>query len=122
MVEPMATTEVPVFSPRERQVGGCCSTIDEPDLTAAAAAELAVVVKALADPTRLRIVDALRSSAPEALCQCDLVPLFDMSQPALAKHLKVLVGAGIIGSERRGLWVYYFVHPNSLRELHAWLS
>jgi len=80
------------------------------------------VLKALGDPTRLRIVDALRTSAPEALCQCELVPLFDMSQQALAKHLKVLVGAGVLGSERRGLWTYYFLRPGGLEALHAWLS
>ena len=53
------------------------------------------------------------ASAPEALCQCELLPLFDMSQPALAKHLKVLVGAGVIGTERRGLWAYYFLLPDA---------
>jgi cytidyltransferase-like protein len=71
---------------------------------------------------RLRIVDALRMSAPEALCQCELTPLFDMSQQALSKHLKVLIGAGVIGSERRGLWTYYFGRPDGLAALQAWLS
>jgi ArsR family transcriptional regulator len=118
----MAATELPVLSPRERQAGGCCAAAVEPDLTPEAAVGLAAVVKALADPTRLRILDALRKSAPEALCQCELLPLFEMSQPALAKHLKVLVGAGVIGSERRGLWAYYFVLPDAVEELHAWLS
>ena len=61
-------------------------------------------------------------SAPEALCQCELVALFDISQPALAKHLKVLVGAGVIGTERRGLWAYYFLLPDRLKELQSWLS
>jgi ArsR family transcriptional regulator len=118
----MTATELPVLSPRERQIGGCCETLVEPDLTAEHAADLAVVLKALADPTRLRIVDALRKAAPEAICQCELLPLFDMSQPALAKHLKVLVNADVIGTERRGLWAYYFVLPDSLKELEAWLS
>jgi|SRR3954453_18938945 ArsR family transcriptional regulator len=118
----MAPTELPVLSPRERQSGGCCEIVVDPDLTPEAADDLAGVVKALADPTRLRIVDALRKSAPEAICQCELLPLFDMSQPALAKHLKVLVGAGVIGTERRGLWAYYFVLPDALKELEAWLS
>jgi ArsR family transcriptional regulator len=117
----MAPTELPVLSPRERQSGGCCEIVVDPDLTPEAADDLAGVVKALADPTRLRIVDALRKSAPEAICQCELLPLFDMSQPALAKHLKVLAGAGVIGTERRGLWAYYFVLPDALKELEAWL-
>ena len=118
----MARTELPVLSPRARQAGGCCEIVVQPNLTAEAADNLAVVVKALADPTRLRIVDALRTSAPEAICQCELLPLFDMTQPALAKHLNVLVSAGVIGTQRRGLWAYYFVLPDALKELEAWLS
>jgi ArsR family transcriptional regulator len=118
----MATTELPVLSPRERQSGGCCEVVVEPDLKPDRAADLASVLKALADPTRLQIVDALRKSAPEAICQCELLPLFDMSQPALAKHLKVLVNAGVIGTERRGLWAYYFALPDALKELETWLS
>ena len=78
--------------------------------------------EALGDPTRVLIVDALRAAAPEAVCQCELLPLFDMSQPALAKHLKVLLGAGVIGTERRGVWAYYVLLPNSLKELSAWLT
>lgn len=94
-----------------------------PDLRAEAAVELAQVVKALADPTRLRIVDALRKGAPEAVCQCELIPLFDMSQPALSKHLKVLVAAGVIGSERGGAWTYHYIPETSrIEELIAWLS
>jgi ArsR family transcriptional regulator len=122
MVLGVSTVELPVLSPRERQAGGCCVAVVEPDLTERAAIDLAAVVKALADPTRLRIVDALRKSAPEALCQCELVPLFDMSQQALSRHLKVLGAAGVIGSERRGTWTYYFVLPDALEALRTWLS
>ena len=117
----MSATELPVLSPRERQAGGCCTAAVEPDLSSDAAARLAAVAKALGDPTRLRIVDVLRKSAPEALCQCELVPLFDMSQPALSKHLKVLVNAGLIATERRGLWAYYYILPDATKELSAWL-
>jgi ArsR family transcriptional regulator len=116
------STALPVIRPRERQSGGCCEAPVEPDLSAAAAVALAATVKALADPTRLRIVDTLRKAAPEAVCQCELMPLFDMSQPALSKHLKVLVGAEVIASERRGLWAYYHLLPGSTKELIAWLS
>jgi len=83
---------------------------------------LAAVVKALADPTRLRILDAVRKAAPEALCQCELLPLFEMSQAAVAKHLKVLTSAGVLGAERRGTWIYYYSRPEALEELTAWLS
>ncbi len=99
---------LPVISQRERQAGGCCTPLVQPNLSGDEAGHLALVTKALADPTRLRIVDAVRKASPEAVCQCELLPLFDMSQPALSKHLKVLVGAGILGTERRGLWAFYF--------------
>ncbi len=113
----------PILSRRARQPGGCCAPRVEPDLEAGAAQELAVVVKALADPTRLRILDCLRKASPEAICQCELTPLFEMSQPALAKHLKILVAAAVIGSERRGAWAFYFIPPKSpIEELIAWLS
>jgi ArsR family transcriptional regulator len=118
----MALAELPVLSPRARQAGGCCVPAVLPDLTARRAAGLATLAKALGDPTRLRIVDAVRKAAPEALCQCELVPLFDMSQPGLAKHLRVLVAAGVLGSERRGAWTYYYLHPDALEELSSWLS
>jgi ArsR family transcriptional regulator len=81
------------------------------------------VVKALADPTRLRIVDTVRKASPEAVCQCELLPLFGISQAALAKHLKVLTAAGLLGVERRGLWAYYFIAGESRWEwLRTWLA
>jgi len=113
---------LPILSQRERQAGGCCTPLVQPNLSDEAAGHLALLTKALADPTRLRIVDAVRKASPEAVCQCELLPLFDMSQPALSKHLKVLIGAGILGSERRGLWAYYYLNPDGLKELMTWLS
>lgn len=112
----------PTVTPRERRPGACCPPPVHPDLGGPAAVELARVAKALADPTRLRILDTLRKAAPEAVCQCELVPLFDMSQPALAKHLKVLMAAGLVASERRGLWTYYHPVPEATKELTAWLD
>lgn len=81
-----------------------------------------MVAKALADPTRLRILDAVRKASPEAICQCELLPLFQMSQPALAKHLKVLIAAGLLSTERRGLWAFYFTNPDALADLRSWLN
>ena len=112
----------PVLTPRERQAGGCCKAFVEPDLSVEAAVELAAAAKALADPTRLRILDTLRKAAPEAVCQCELLPLFAISQPALSKHLKVLLAAGMVASERRGLWTYYYLVDGALEELTGWLS
>ena len=79
------------------------------------------VAKALGDPVRLQLVDVLRKHAGK-VCVCELVPLFDLSQPTVSHHLKVLRRAGIVGSEREGLWAYYYVIPDALKELSAWLS
>ena len=116
------STSAPVLSPRRRQSAGCCVAMAQPNVDAEQAMVLAAVAKALGDPTRLRIVDAVRSAAPEAVCQCELLPLFDMSQPALAKHLRVLVDAGILASQRRGTWTYYYTRPDGLEGLTRWLS
>jgi ArsR family transcriptional regulator len=83
---------------------------------------LAGQLKALADPTRLRIVDALRAAWPEAICQCELTPLFQISQQALSKHLRTLTRAGVIDSERRGVWTYYRLPPDGLEEVRSWLA
>jgi ArsR family transcriptional regulator len=112
----------PVITERRRQPGGCCVALVEPDLTVDEAVRLAALAKALADPTRLRVVDALRKASPEAVCQCELLPLFDISQPALAKHLKVLMVARVVGCERRGLWKHYFLLPGALGDLYTWLG
>jgi len=75
----------------------------------------------LADPVRLQLVDVLRKHAGK-VCVCELVPLFELSQPTVSHHLKVLREAGIVGSERRGLWAYYYVEPEALEGLSTWLS
>jgi ArsR family transcriptional regulator len=92
------------------------------ELRPAEARMLAVQAKALADPTRLRILDVLRNAAPRALCQCELTPLFEMSQQALSKHLRVLTGTGAISSERRGVWTYYSLAPGGLEAIRSWLA
>jgi ArsR family transcriptional regulator len=56
------------------------------------------------------------------VCVCELVPLFDVSQPTVSHHLKILRDAGIVGSERRGLWAYYYVRPGALEALSGWLG
>ena len=70
---------------------------------------------------RVNDVDVLRKHAGK-VCVCELVPLFDLSQPTVSHHLKVLREAGIVGSERVGLWAYYYVNPEALETLSAWLS
>jgi len=94
----------------------CCGP-DVPVLDATAAAELALVFKALADPTRVSIVNRL-ASLSEA-CVCDLTSAFDLSQPTISHHLKLLRDAGLIESERRGTWAYYRLVPEAIERLRA---
>ena len=111
------------LAPKQKRLPGepVCQVIAAPDLAAERAERIAVLAKALADPTRLQLVDVLRKHAGE-VCVCELVPLFDVAQPTISHHLKVLREAGLVGSVRRGLWAYYYVNPEALEELEEWLS
>jgi ArsR family transcriptional regulator len=100
---------------------GCCEPVAYPDVEREGATRLAEVAKALGDPVRVQLIDVLRKHAGK-VCVCELVPLFDLSQPTVSHHLKVLRQAGIVGSERDGLWAYYYVIPDALKELSSWLS
>ena len=99
----------------------CCTPLTGTPMSAEQAEQVAPLLKALADPVRVEILALLRAAGGE-VCQCQLQPLFDISQPTLSHHLKKLRDAGIVGVERRGLWAYYFVHPHALEELSQWLS
>ena len=111
------------LAPKQKRRAGqpCCEPVVYPDVERKQAERMAAIAKALADPVRLQLVDVLRKHAGK-VCVCELVPLFDLSQPTVSHHLKVLREAGIVDSERQGLWAYYYVTPNSLKELSAWLS
>lgn len=108
--------------PKQKRPAGerCCEPVVYPDIERRQAERMAEVAKALGDPVRLQLVDVLRQHAG-AVCVCELVPLFDVSQPTVSHHLKVLREAGIVASERQGLWAYYYVMPAALKELSAWL-
>ena len=99
----------------------CCEPVVYPDIERDQAGRIAEVAKALGDPVRMQLVDVLRRHAGK-VCVCELVPLFDLSQPTVSHHLKKLRDAGIVGSEREGLWAYYYVKPEALEELSGWLS
>ena len=81
---------------------------------------IAGVAKALAEPLRVNIVDVLRRHG-EPICQCELRPLFGISQPLLSHHISKLVAAGLVRVERRHKWAYYSVSPEASKELTAWL-
>ena len=109
--------------PKQKRSAGepCCAPVVYPDVERERAERIAQIAKALADPVRLQLVDVLRKHAGK-VCVCELVPLFDLSQPTVSHHLKVLREAGLVASERRGLWAYYYVLPDALEELSAWLT
>jgi ArsR family transcriptional regulator len=98
------------LTPKTKRAAGerCCEPVVYPDVERDQAA-------------RMQLVDVLRKHAGK-VCVCELVPLFDLSQPTVSHHLKVLRQAGIVGSEREGLWAYYYVIPDALKELSQWLS
>jgi ArsR family transcriptional regulator len=82
---------------------------------------VAAVAKALSEPLRVNILDVLRRS-DVPVCQCELVPLFDIPQSTLSHHISKLVDAGLVRVERRHKWAYYSVSSDAFQELTAWLS
>ena len=105
----------------KRPVGEpCCEPLVHPTVSPAEAEQLALIAKALADPIRIQLVDVLRRHAGK-VCVCELTPLFDVSQPTVSHHLKVLRDTGLVGVERRGLWAYYYVNPEAVKEFEQWL-
>lgn len=111
------------LAPKQKRPVGepCCEPVVYPEIEREQAERMTRVAKALGDPVRMQLVDVLRRHAGK-VCVCELVPLFEVSQPTVSHHLKVLREAGIVGSEREGLWAYYYVEPQALKEIAAWLS
>jgi len=111
------------LAPKTKRPAGepCCEPLVFPDVDPEAAARIAAIAKAIGDPVRVQLVDVLRKHAGK-VCVCELVPLFELSQPTVSHHLKVLRDAGIVASERRGLWAYYYVIPAALEEISVWLG
>src|SRR3954468_22714209 len=111
------------LAPKQKRPAGeaCCEPVAYPDAERTNAERMAKVAKPVGDPTRGPLVDVRRKNAGK-VCVCELTPLFDVGQPTVSHHLKVLRQAGIVDSERRGLWAYYYVTPEGLEELSVWLS
>ncbi len=100
----------------------CCSPLLREPLSAEAAERIAPLVKAVADPVRLRLLSLVASHADGEACVCDLNDAFDLSQPTISHHLKLLHEAGLLDREKRGVWVYYRVNAQALGDLATLLG
>ncbi len=95
----------------------CCTPLSREPMTEEQATQVAPLLKALADPVRLRLMSMVLSHAGGEACVCDLTPAFDLSQPTISHHLKVLHEAGLLRREKRGVWVYYQARPEAMTAL-----
>ncbi|MEO3752240.1 metalloregulator ArsR/SmtB family transcription factor [Streptomyces sp. B6B3] len=102
--------------------GSCCPGLAAAPLDEGRAAELARVFKALGDPVRLRLLSMIASRRGGEVCVCEMTPAFEVSQPTISHHLRLLRQAGLIDCERRGTWVYYWALPEALARLSALLQ
>ncbi|CUR54622.1 Transcriptional regulator, ArsR family [metagenome] len=89
----------------------CCTPLAREPLSVDAAAQVVPMLKAIADPARLRLLSLILSHEGAEACVCDLLPYFELSQPTISHHLKVLHQAGLLDREKRGTWVFYLARP-----------
>jgi len=106
-----------VLAPADPAV--CCPPLSAEPLSAEQAARVAPLLKALAEPVRLRLMSLVASHPGGEACVCDLNEAFDLSQPTISHHLKVLHEAGLLDREKRGVWVYYRARTEALASLGA---
>jgi ArsR family transcriptional regulator len=97
----------------------CCAPLSQGPLSPAQAEQVAPLLKALADPVRLRLMSLVASHPGGEACVCDLSDAFDLSQPTISHHLKVLHESGLLDREKRGVWVYYRARAQPLASLGA---
>jgi ArsR family transcriptional regulator len=100
----------------------CCRPLASEPLSDAEAVELAPMFKALGDPVRLRLLSLIACHEGGEACVCDLTAAFTLTGPTISHHLKVLREGGLIDSERRGTWVYYWINPPALTRLSSLLE
>ena len=97
----------------------CCSPLSAGPLSAEQAERVAPLLKALADPVRLRLMSLVASHPGGEACVCDLNDAFDLSQPTISHHLKVLHEVGLLDRDKRGVWVFYRARTEALASLGA---
>jgi ArsR family transcriptional regulator, arsenate/arsenite/antimonite-responsive transcriptional repressor len=100
----------------------CCAPLLREPLTSGQAADLAHTLKALADPTRLRLVSMVAAHEGREACVCELTEPLGLTQPTISHHLKILVDAGILTRDKRGVWAYYALRPAAFQALAAVLG
>jgi ArsR family transcriptional regulator len=100
----------------------CCAPLLREPLSPDQADSLARTLKALADPTRLRLVSMVAAHEGGEACVCDLTEPLGLTQPTISHHLKILTDAGIFSRDKRGVWAYYALRPQALQALAAILG
>lgn len=100
----------------------CCAPLVREPLSAAEADQLAVTMKALADPARLRLLSIVAASENTEACVCDLIDPIGLSQPTVSHHLKILTSAGFLTRSKRGTWAYYALVPGALDRVSQLLA
>ncbi len=97
----------------------CCPPLTREPLSSEGAEAVAPLLKALADPVRLRLLSLVACHPDGEACVCDLTDAFDLSQPTISHHLKVLHETGLLDRTKRGVWVYYRVRRDALADVAA---
>lgn len=110
------------LEPSPTELLACCSPLAREPLSMERAEAIAPLLKAIADPVRLRLLSLVASHENGEACVCELTTGFALSQPTITHHLKVLHEAGLLHREKRGVWVYYRTRPTAMADVAALLG
>jgi ArsR family transcriptional regulator, arsenate/arsenite/antimonite-responsive transcriptional repressor len=111
----MSKSSLPLLTRTEAVA--CCTPLTQQPLSAEQAEQIAPLLKALADPVRLRLMSLVACHKDGEACVCDLADAFELSQPTISHHLKVLHDTGLLERQKRGVWVYYRARTDALAQL-----
>jgi ArsR family transcriptional regulator len=100
----------------------CCTPLAAAPLGRAEAEQLATLLKAVADPTRLQLLSLVVAAGDGAACVCDLTAPLGLRQPTVSHHLKIMVDAGLLAREQRGSWAYYSLIRERFAEIRTLLA
>ena len=100
----------------------CCTSLTAEPISQDDAQEFARILKAIADPTRLRLVSLVSAHEDKEACVCDLIDPVGLGQPTVSHHLKILVDAGVLHREKRGIWSYYSLKADTLERIASFLA